>query len=137
MRAAHSVNLGIGSYRTETDFETVNWTVAGVDAPDMSTNYRGFELEYVNRTQRLFHFSIQTLIGSGTVEYENGSGLDKTSDQFFVVQPGANLNLNVTRWFRLSGGAYFRYAGNVNLEGTSDSDLSGVTTFFGLRFGKF
>lgn len=134
----HSINLGLAGYRTGNEFDPSNWTVPGVNEPEMRTNYSGFEIEYVNRTHRLFHYSIQTLIGSGNVRYDRiDFGPDRRSDNYFVLQPGVNLNLNITNWFRLSGGFHYRYTGGVNLEGTSNSDLSGFATFFTLRFGKF
>lgn len=133
----HAINLGFGSYRTNTNFDAVDWNVAGVDQPEMRTNYGGFEIEYENRSYKLIHFGIQSTIGSGSVKYRSDTGLEKESDNFFVVQPGANIHLNVTDWFRLSGGIFYRVATNVNLDGTSDSDLSGMSGIIGLRFGWF
>lgn len=134
----HTINIGLAGYRTRTDFQPVGWPGSANEEPDMRTNYGGFELEYVNRTHNLVHYSIQTLIGSGTVRYRGSNpDLDRVSDNYFVLQPGVNLNLNITRWFRLSGGLFYRYAGGVNLEGTSGSDLSGIVSFVGLKFGKF
>ncbi len=133
-----SINLGLASYRTRTHFDPVGWNETGLDEPELRTNYSGFEIEYVHNTHRLFHYSLQTLIGSGTVRFDDRDlELDKTRDSYFVLQPGVNINLNVTNWFRLSGGFFYRYAGNVNLEGTSNSDLSGLASFFSLRFGRF
>jgi hypothetical protein len=72
------------------------------------------------------------------VRYNNRNiELDTKSDHYFVLQPGVNLNMNVTNWFRISGGLHYRYTGGVNLEGTSNPGLSGIATFFALRFGKF
>lgn len=134
----HTVNIGLARYRTRTDFSPAEWSGTDTDVPDMRTKYGGFELEYINRTYRLVHFSIQTLMGSGTVRYSgNNPDLNKTSDNYFVLQPGVNLNLNITRWFRLGGGLFYRYADGVNLEGTGSNDLSGIVSFVGLRFGKF
>jgi len=134
----HAVQLGLGRYRTRSDFDATGWTNPTISKPEMRTNYGGFEIEYVNKSHKLFHYSIQTLIGSGNVRYlDRNLELDRTSDKYFVLQPGVNVNLNVTNWFRLSGGLFYRYAGGVNLEGTGDSELSGVTSFVGLRFGKF
>ncbi|TVR31257.1 MAG: hypothetical protein EA390_06780 [Balneolaceae bacterium] len=134
----HSVHIGLARYRTQSDFDATGWTISNISTPEMRTNYGGFELEYVNRSHRLFHYSIQTLVGSGNVRFRDRDlDLNRTSDSYFVLQPGVNLNLNITHWFRLSGGLFYRYAGGVNLEGTGDSELSGITSFVGLRFGKF
>lgn len=134
----HAIHLGLAGYRTANDFEASRWDIPEVNEPELKTNYGGFEIEYVNRSQNLFHFSVQALIGSGNVRYDNRNiELDTRSDHYFVLQPGVNLNMNVTNWFRISGGLNYRYTGGVNLEGTSNSGLSGIATFFALRFGKF
>lgn len=137
-RDGHAVHLGLGSYRTGSNFDAVNWNITGVEQPEMRTNYGGFEVEYTNQSLNMIHFGAQALIGSGQVRYRDRDlNLEKTSDHYFVIQPGANIHLNLTNWFRISGGVFYRYAANVNLEGTSDSDLSGASAMIGLRFGKF
>lgn len=134
----HTLNIGLGSYRTQTGFNAVSWPQTGTDTPELRTNYSGFELEYLNRSQKLIHYGVQAMIGGGTVRFKDRDiDLNKTSDGYFAFQPGVNIHLNVTNWFRISGGIFYRYTGGVNLEGTSNSDLSGFSTIFGLRFGKF
>lgn len=104
----------------------------------MRTDYGGFEMEYVNRSYQLIHWGVQMLIGSGEVRYEDHDPeFEDTLDSYFVMQPGVNAFLNITSWFRISGGIYYRYASNVNLEGTGDADVSGLAGILGLRFGKF
>lgn len=137
-RDGHAINIGFGGYRTQTNFDVINPDSFNHDNPEMRTNYGGFELEYLNRTLNLVHFGVQGLIGSGNVRYaDKDIDTEKTSDNYFVIQPGANIHLNVTHWFRLSGGVFYRHASNVNLDGTSDSDLSGPSAILALRFGKF
>jgi hypothetical protein len=134
----HSLNLGLGSYRTQTGFDAVNWPQGGTETPELRTNYGGFELEYLNRSNKLIHYGVQAMIGGGTVRFRDSDlEVNKTSDSYFAFQPGANIHLNVTNWFKISGGLFYRYAGGVNLEGTGNSDLSGFSAIFGLRFGKF
>ncbi len=134
----HAIHLGLAGYRTQPEITAASWPHSDVERPDIRTSYGGFEFEYVNQSFRLVHLGTQLLIGSGTVRYENRNiDLEKTRDDYFVVQPGVNLFLNVTRWFRISGGAYYRYAANVDLDGTSSTDLSGLTGIIGLRFGRF
>jgi len=132
----HAINIGLAGYRTKSNFDTVNWNRHD-NEPEMRTNYGGFELEYVNNSYRLIHFGAQTLVGSGTVRYQNGGDFEKSSDDYFVLQPAGNIHLNVTHWFRISGSVLYRYAANVNLDGTGNSDLSGFSVSVGLRFGKF
>ncbi len=133
----NAINIGLGSYRTQTGFDAKGWT-SNQDAPELRTDYGGFELEYLNRSHRLIHYGVQATIGGGTVRYRDRDiELERRSDGYFAFQPGANIHLNVTNWFRISGGVFYRYAGGVSLEGTSSSDLSGLSIITGLRFGKF
>jgi len=134
----HALHIGLAGYRTRPDVAALDWPHQEVARPDIRINYGGFELEYVNRSFRLVHFGTQLLVGSGSVRYDNRNiAVEKTKDEFFVAQPGVNVFLNVTNWFRISAGGYYRYTANVNLDGTSDSDLAGFTGILGLRFGRF
>lgn len=134
----HAIQLGLAGYRTNTDVQPNRWDHEEIDEPKVRTNYGGFEVEYVNRSHKLVHFSTQLLIGSGNVRYDDRDlELNRTQDNYFVLQPGVNANLNITNWFRISGGVYYRHAANVNLEGTSDSAISGITGLLGFRFGRF
>jgi hypothetical protein len=134
----HALNLGLGAYRTGSDFAPAAPVIPGAAQPELRTRYGGFEMEYVNRTRRLVHFSAQALVGSGEVRYrERDLPLDRTRASYFVVQPGVNVNLNVTNWFRLSGGALYRHAGEVTLEGVDGGHLSGPSSLLALRFGRF
>lgn len=140
MDGGDAINLGLAGYRTESTFDAELTTIPEISEPEMDTQYGGFELEYVHRTNDLFHFSLLTLVGSGTVEYEDHDlTLERTSDNYFVLQPGINASLNVTTWFRVSGGIFYRYTNGIELEGISDDNngLLGLSTFLTLRFGWF
>ncbi len=137
-REGHTLNLGLGGYRTSSGFDAVNWQLNDIEAPELRMNYGGFEIEYINKSYKLVHYGFQTTIGGGDVRYRGRDlNFDKTSDDFFTVQPGANIHLNVTSWFRLSGGVLYRFASGVNLQGTGNSDLSGFSAVVALRFGWF
>ncbi len=134
----HALHIGLASYRTTPEAAARNWTHETIERPDIRINYGGFEMEYVNRSFRLLHFGTQLLVGSGSVRYDNRNiAVEKTKDQYFVAQPGINVFLNVTNWFRISAGGYYRYTANVNLEGTDSSELSCFAGMLGLRFGRF
>lgn len=133
----HNLYLGFGSYRTNSDFDAVDWSLAEA-APTLRTEYSGFELEYLYDARRLVHFGVQGTFGTGKVRYRDNSELfSNTSSDYFVIQPGANVHLNVTTWFRMSAGAFYRFAIDSDLPGTSDADLSGFTALLGVRFGWY
>lgn len=134
----HTIHIGLGGYRSHSGFEAVNWQRTDIPKPELRMDHGGFEIEYLNRSHRLIHAGIKATIGGGTVRYRDRNvELDKRSDDFFAFQPGANVHLNVTNWFRISGGIMYRYISGADLEGTNDSNLSGFSAFAGLRFGKF
>jgi len=133
----HALHIGLSGYRTK-DVDPVDWPHPGIAEPKLRTNYGGLELEYVNKSYRLVHVGGQLLIGSGNVRFDDRDiDVESTRDSYFVLQPGVNAFVNVTRWFRISGGLHYRYASNVTLDGTDDSNLSGLTCMVNLRFGKF
>ncbi len=93
--------------------------------------YGGVEIEYINRSDDLLHFSIYTLIGAGGATY-----LFDRTDTVFVLEPAANLMLNVATFFRIGVGGGYRIVTAADLD-LSNSDLSapfGVLTF---KFGSF
>lgn len=134
----NTLNIGLGGYRTQTGFRAINGIVNGRQFPEMKTNYGGFELEYLKNVNKLVHTGIQILIGGGNVRFrDNDIDLDKKTDSYFVIQPGINTHVNLTNWFRISGGIFYRQAMGVDIEGTDDKGLSGLSAVIGLRFGKF
>ncbi len=134
----HALHIGLAGYRSHRDFDPVIWPHDDLPEPELRATWGGFELEYVNRSYRILHLGAQLLIGSGDVRYDDRDlDLENTRDNYFVLQPGANVFLNVTSWFRISGGVFYRHAGNVILDGTSGSDLSGFSGILGFRFGRF
>lgn len=104
--------------------------------------YGGFEVEWIINSDKLLHFSVQTLIGGGAVNYRfriNDARFSThiNDDEVFVLEPGLTLDLNVTPWLRLSAGASYRYIAGVNSAATSNTDLAGPAAVIMLRFGKF
>lgn len=103
----------------------------------------GALLEYIIASNKLIHFSIQSMIGAGGVQYavkdyrENRDAINYTTDAFFVLEPGINIILNFTRIFRLGAGASYRYVNGVSYESLTDSDLSGASFHILLKFGSF
>ena len=59
------------------------------------------------------------------------------SDVVFTVEPVLSVELNLTRFLRMSAGAGYRHVGSVELTGLRQKDLSGFTGSVMLRFGRF
>jgi hypothetical protein len=54
-----------------------------------------------------------------------------------VVEPGLEVEINVTRFFKIGLGASYRLVRQSDLITVSDKDLSGFSGGLSLKFGKF
>ena len=134
----HSFIIGGGGYGL------VNNVRANTFGPNgeryLDFGYGGLELEYVPDSPKLIHYSIMTLIGAGGVSWRDNevhTGFNIESNTFFIVEPGINVTLNVTDFFRISGGVSYRIVSGTNSSAASDSDVSGPLGVITFHFGKF
>jgi hypothetical protein len=135
----HSFIIGGGGYGL------VNNVKAKVPGPYgeryLNFGYGGLELEYVSQSDRLIHFSFQTLIGTGGLSWRDevvhAGTSDSNTDTFFIVEPGVNATLNVAAFFRISGGVSYRFISGVQSPASSSSDLSGPSGVLTFHFGTF
>ena len=98
--------------------------------------YGGLFLGYVNRSQKLVHLSIHSLIGGGGLHYRPDY-YDDWVDAIFIVEPGADLILNVTRRFRIGLGGSYRFVSGVDLDGLSNDEIGGLSASLVFKFGRF
>jgi hypothetical protein len=105
----------------------------------LNFGYGGLQLEYVVEPSRLINFSLMTLIGGGAVGWrdEMMAPNSNSSVSFFVVEPEINVTLNVTTFFRVGGGASYRYVSNFTSSAAKSSDVNGPSGSLTFRFGKF
>ena len=112
----------------------------------VSLGYGGLDLEAIVNSDDIVHFSVHTLIGAGGVGFRNDwidgwnnnyNNYDRHTNGFFVAEPGINLDLNITPWFRASAGASYRYIVGATSDASTNADLSGPSGMLTFRFGKF
>lgn len=100
--------------------------------------YGGLILELILASRKLIHCGAHTLIGCGTVQYKFPLYEEPWYDDiFFVFEPCAEMTLNVTKVFRIDIGGSYRYVYGTELNGISDSGLSGAGGYITFKFGKF
>jgi hypothetical protein len=141
----HQFVLGGGGYGLTNNIEVkdVNLELdGGYEVKDMylTFGYGGVLLEYIMNSRKLIHLNFFSLIGAGGVGFR-----DKVVEQpnpgevdaFFVVEPGVNLMLNVTRNFRIGIGATYLKVSGVSMQEISDDDLTSPTFQLNLKFGSF
>jgi hypothetical protein len=119
----------------------------------MSWQYGQFGLmtEYVVGSNKTVHFNFSLFSGAGfTLQYErfnndwdNHNNWDDTDhktydeDFFYVLEPGAQVEVNVFKWMRFSPGISYRRAFGSHGVGLSDKSLSDWSGNLTLKFGKF
>ena len=118
--------------------------------PTVNYGYIGGILQYVLKPEDMVHFSSQLVVAYGTTkDYENPkSGLldnfwNISGTSFVLMEPGINLEVNITGRMKLVLGASYRYVSGLN-ENSEDishthvtnDDMSGVNLNIGLKFCK-
>ena len=133
----HRFVLGGGGYGLANNIEAEGAVPPG---QDLEMGYGGGMIEYIIASDRLLHFSVECLIGAGgvTTSTSGWDGSDnREDDAFFVIEPGANAMLNITKFFRFGVGVSYRYIQGVHFHGIDAGDLSGVAAVLTFKFGAF
>jgi hypothetical protein len=142
----HMMAIGLGGSGF---FNDVKYDEASHQDISLAGGYGGFFFEPVILPRYPVHIAFPILIGAGgvsVVSSDNDDGWDddyksEASDAFMVIEPGIEIELNVTRFFRFCVGGYYRYTSDVDIEDTEFSvptdilkGFSGGVTF---KFGRF
>lgn len=117
-----------------------------------SGGYGGLHLAVNVLGHKPINVSFPLTIGAGAVSYIR-SQYDGSYSEFypesyyayFIVEPGVELQLNMTRFFRLSAGVSYRYTSDIYLiysdisaqPVANPSLLRGLNMGIKLKFGKF
>lgn len=107
----------------------------------LELGHGGFWLGYAIGSFNVLHLHLGGRIGWGAVNVDLTDNNIRYSDldRVFVMTPEAGLELNVTKWFRLSGGIGYRWVqgideNNIALE---QDALDGLVATLGVKFGWF
>ena len=147
--------LGIAGYGIATNPEFEGQLPQGL-LPDTVLNqlprkltinggYAGLLLGGIVFTRELVHLSIPVVFGAGEIQisdedfFQNSSDTDYTVENstFFTIEPGAQLEFNITPTFRIAAGVSYRWIQGLELNNLEDSDLVSWTGTLSLRFGRF
>ena len=104
----------------------------------VSFGYGGFFLEYVGLSHQVVHFTISALVGAGGLGFHDPMGVyDRAGDGFFAMEPGAGVELNVVKFFRVNVGGSYRLTKGALFAGVDDADLRGPSAAIAFKFGSF
>ena len=108
--------------------------------PDVYMDFRSYGAfaEYTLRPSELIHVTFPLFIGGGEVEMDNEEGSAGLGEaNFFLLEPGALLELNLHKNIRFNIGATYRFIGDMDYRNMDQQDISGFTGQVGLKFGIF
>jgi len=101
--------------------------------------YGGLLLQYNLAERGLVHGFVDATLGGGATCEDDPSGGDTSchdTHAFLVVEPAANLEINVISFMRVAIGAGYRFAGPGSARAFG-SDMSGLVARTSLEFGRF
>jgi hypothetical protein len=142
--ASHTVGIGIGA----TGFINEYHYEPSIDKNVFLTGgYGGLYIEPILFPRFPVHLSFPVLFGAGGISFISkddnfNNNFIENSKAFLLIEPSAELELNLTRFFRLAFGATYRFPtrfdaglpGNYTIDIESLKSLSYTVT---LKFGKF
>jgi hypothetical protein len=142
--ASHYIGVGIGGTAFINEYHdepTINRQV------HLSGGYGGVYIEPVLLPRFPVHLSFPVLLGAGgisSVSTDTDSNKRDIEDTkvFLLIEPSAELEVNLTRFFRLALGASYRYptSFNIGTSGTppaSAESLRGFSYKLTFKFGRF
>ena len=142
--ASHSLGIGMGA----TGFMNEYHYEAAIDKDVFLTGgYGGLYIEPVLFPRFPVHLSFPVLLGIGgisfiSVDNEFNENFLEDSKAFLLIEPAAEVELNLTRFLRLAVGASYRLPTpfNVGLPGSYSIDVESLRTpsyTVTLKLGKF
>lgn len=101
--------------------------------------YCGLTCEYNLNPNKLIHLSGSVLAGLCYVKYV---GTDYSIEKglaalCYVVEPGVNVMMNVTDFFKAGVGVSYRWVSGLDIQGLTNSDLSDVSVNLIFKFVEF
>ena len=145
MVIGHMMSIGLAGSGF---FNDVKQSVTAQQDISLAGGYGGFFFEPTIMPKFPVHVAFPILIGAGGVSVvsvtDDNSWNDhyksEASDAFMVIEPGVEIELNVTRFFRFAVGAHYRYTSDVDIDPIYEiptdilQGFSGGVTF---KFGRF
>lgn len=106
----------------------------------LAAAYGGLYIEPHVPAGGVVHVAFPVLIGGGAATNDDrptGPYRNYRSDEFFIVEPGATVELNVVKFLVLGVGATYRHTSRLDLPGTPRTALNGWAGGITLKVGRF
>jgi len=109
----------------------------------LQSRFTGLKFEYILMPTKLIHITFPLLIGTanaGAVRSGGGGkGRGPMPNNYFVVQPGVQVEMNVIKYIKLYTGINYRLSNGINIinQNLPSSTLQGLSYNFGAKIGVF
>jgi hypothetical protein len=105
---------------------------------ELGFGHGGFWLGYNFMARKVIHPSLHLQIGWGKISEKLPTGGPAFGeDNIFVTIPTLELEMNITKYFKISAGANYRFVFFVDEEDFTESDFMSPGVFLGFKFGWF
>lgn len=142
--AGHSIGVGLGATGFINEYHL---EPSLGDEVFLAGGYGGLYIEPVILPRIPIHLCFPVLFGAGGISYVSREGYENNnfiedSEAFLIIEPGAEIELNLTRFFRFSAGVSYRFPSSfdIGLAGTpgiSAGSVKGISYTVALKFGRF
>ncbi len=104
----------------------------------MQYGYGGVRIGYTPFYSFIVHPTVSLLVGGGSVKTEEKDVLHtEIEDEFFLLEPELDVEVNITSFFRISGFVSYRFLMSVDHPTLKSADLDGISGGLKLNFGSF
>jgi hypothetical protein len=131
-------NFFIGAYGIGS-LDHLQYNIRNEDDFRMDLAHGGLWLGYTPATFKVIHPYTSARIGWGFAEIRNDPfNIHSSGDAIFVFTPEVGMELNLTRFFRMSASIGYRIVSDVDqLDTLTNKDFSSLTGQLTFRFGWF
>ena len=142
----HKLMLGLAGQYLVTQHDGFGFNQETNKRNELKMGYGGLMVEYTFLEKRKIHATANSIVGFGVITNGSNGGYDPETGEswrsvdesgFLAFHPSVNVELDVTRWFRVSAGGGYRIIASSNIKNLSDADLSSPTANVTLKFGIF
>lgn len=114
--------------------------VNGITSDRLTLGHGGFWLGYAFFGEKPIHVTVSSMIGwgeFGVMQYDEYYPFVR--DNIFIIAPTVEVELNLTRYFRIGAGATYNIYTMMdeNIHGYTNSDISSAGGFLSFKFGWF
>jgi hypothetical protein len=106
-------------------------------------SHGGLMMGFIVFPSMITHFGLSSKIGWGEISFDeyHSSGIGfvngRIHDNVFIINPQAEVEVNMTSWFKINGHVGYQLASGVNNFYYTENDFNGATFGLSFLFGWF